>query len=66
MKELNGKCNIITDGQYYEQYRTTVLSKMKKGTGNLAYFDKNNYSFQDWNRNTCSKKMKKLVIKIPQ
>ena len=33
----------------------TVLSIMKKGTGNLAYFDKNNYSFQDWSKNTCSK-----------
>ena len=24
-----------------------VLSKMKKGKGNLAYFGKNNYSFQN-------------------
>ena len=33
----------------------------EKGTGNLAHFDKNNYSFQ----NTCSKLTKKL-LKIPQ
>ena len=30
----------------------TVFSTMKKETGNLAYLDKNNYSFQYQNKNT--------------
>ena len=37
----------------------TVFSKMKKETGNLAYLDKNNYSFQYQNKNTYLKFTKK-------
>ena len=37
---LNLKRDIITVGQYYEQIHMSVVSTMKEGTGNLAYFDK--------------------------
>ena len=42
-KGVNGKRNTIAGGQYYEQYTRQFFQQWKRGTGSLAYFDKNIY-----------------------